>query len=168
MNLLYILNFINKIYEHKLFPKVLGIAIATLILLFIIIFLLGLKDARKLKNPRKEVEEDIKDITFNVVNEMENIKEDVTFEIPILTKNLEDFKKNIEEEIEKESKAKILQKAKKNEEEKKQAKILDMNEIEDTSILPVLPQDDIERLDEPDKEEKTKKKETGKDTKSEK
>ena len=99
---------------------------------------------------------------------MENIKEDVTFEIPILTKNLEDFKKNIEEEIEKESKAKILQKAKKNEEEKKQAKILDMNEIEDTSILPVLPQDDIERLDATDKEEKTKKKETGKDTKSEK
>ena len=38
MNLLYILNFINKIYEHELFPKVLGIAIATLILLFIIIF----------------------------------------------------------------------------------------------------------------------------------
>ena len=46
--------------------------------------------------------------------------------------------------------------------------VLDMNEIEDTSILPVLPQDDIERLDEADKEEKTKKKETGKDTKSEK
>ena len=43
-----------------------------------------------------------------------------------------------------------------------------MNQIKDTSILPVLPQDDIERLDESDKEEKTKKKETGKGTKSEK
>lgn len=170
MNLLYILNIINDIYEHELFPKVLTGAIIVLILLFIAILLLGLKDARKSKNPPKAEEEDIKDITFDIVNEKDPVKEDVTFEIPVLTKNLEEFKKNLEEEIQKESKIEIMQTINTNNKEEKATKILDIKTIEDTAILPVLPIKEIERLDETiiEDENQKDKKESNKVKKSEK
>ncbi len=160
MKLLYFLNIIDRIYEHPLFPKILTGSIITLIVLFLLILLLGLKDAHKSKNPPKIEEDDIKDITFNVINEQEKVKEDVTFEIPVLTKNLEDFKKNLEEEIQKESEIKILKTVNTNQKEEKASKILDMNQIEDTAIIPVLEENEIERLyeetEEPKKDKKTK------------
>lgn len=157
MNLLNILNIINDIYEHELFPKVLTGAIILLIILFVLILLIGIRDARKTASPKKEVEEDIKDITFDVVTEKNPIKEDVTFEIPVLTKNLEDFKKNLEEEIQKESEIEIIQNANTKNKNEKASKILDIGEIEDTSILPVLRKDEIETLDLPKIAKKGKK-----------
>lgn len=148
MNLLNILNIINEIYEHELFPKVLAGAIIVLIILFLLILIIGIKDAKKASSPKKEAEEDIKDITFDLLTEKDPIKEDVTFEMPVLTKNLEDFKKNLEEEIQKESEIDIIKHTKANNKEEKAVKILDINEIEDTSILPVLQNRDVETLDE--------------------
>lgn len=139
MNLLLILNIINDIYEHELFPKFLTGAIIALIALFVLILLMGLHDAKKAKTPPKVEEEDIKDITFDVINEKNSVKEDVTFEMPVLTKNLEDFKKNLEEEIQKESEIEIMKTINSVPKEEKAAKILDINEIEDTAILPELP-----------------------------
>lgn len=142
MNILYILNIINDIYEHELFPKVLTISIILLIIMFALVLIIGLRDARKSKEPKKEVEEDIKDITFDDVTDIDNIKEDVTFEMPNLTKNLEDFKKNLEEEIQKESEIDVEKQNETEPEEEKPTKILDINEISDTTIIPVLNTDE--------------------------
>lgn len=148
MNLHTALNFINSIYESEYFPKILLFAIIFLIVLFAVVLILGLKDAKRSKEPKKEVEEDIKDITFNMTNDTDVAKEDVTFEMPVLTKNLEDFKKNLEEEIQKESKINILtpvgELPKKQE---KPQKILDIKTIEDTAIIPVLTPEVIEKYE---------------------
>lgn len=147
MNLLIILNIINDIYEHELFPKFLTGAIIVLIILFALILIIGLRDAKKAKEPQKVEEEDIKDITFDVINEKDPVKEDVTFEIPVLTKNLEDFKKNLEEEIQKESEIAVIKTTNAEKKEEKATKILDIKEIEDTAILPVLPPKEVEHLE---------------------
>ena len=147
MNLLTVLNIINDIYEHELFPKFLTGAIIVLIVLFALILIIGLRDAKKAKEPPKVEEEDIKDITFDVINEKDPVKEDVTFEIPVLTKNLEDFKKNLEEEIQKESEIAVIKTTNAEKKEEKATKILDIKEIEDTAILPVLPPKEVERLE---------------------
>lgn len=132
-----ILNIIDKIYESKYFTTCLTIAFVGLIVLFIIVLIIGRKDAKKRSMTYEEQEEDVKDITFNMPEKQDNIKEDVTFEMPVLTKNLENFKKNLEEEIQNEEIAEVRKtsgiiKHK----EPKATKILDINAIEDTSIIP--------------------------------
>ncbi len=133
---MFLLNIIDKIYENSYFQTFLIGAIVLLIFLFIIVLIIGIKDARKAREPKVIIEEDIKDVTFDMPPEMENIKEDVTFEMPVLTKNLEDFKKNLEEEIQKEDEVEIRKTSglRKNK-ESKPIKILDAHEIEDTAIV---------------------------------
>lgn len=140
-----ILSIIDKIYENGHFGTLLTVSIISLIALFIIVYILGVKDKKKQTQVKKEVEEEVKDITFDIPSEIDNIKEDVTFEMPSLTQNLENFKKSLEEEIQKEDMAEvrktsglILPK------EKKITKILDLDKIEDTSILPAKEQKKIE------------------------
>lgn len=141
-----ILNIIDKIYENEYFATALVVAIIVLIVLFAIVLFLGIKDAKKAKEPPKEVEEDVKDITFNMPTEQDKVKEDVTFEMPILTKNLENFKKNLEEEIQKEDSVEIRKTSGLVlKEEEKPVKILDMGEIEDTAILPIIKSDKIDK-----------------------
>ena len=92
-----ILNIVDDIYESKYFPTILTIAVLVLIILFIIVLLLGIRDAKKAKEPPKKKVEELKDVTFDLQDEKAKVtetKEDVTFEMPVLTKNLEDFKKN--------------------------------------------------------------------------
>ena len=135
-----ILGVIDKIYENKSFTTIFLIAIILLVLLFGIVLLLGLRDAKKSKEPKKkDKEEDLKDVTFKKEVEVDPISEDVTFELPVLTKNLENFKKNLEEEIKKENKTDIKPTvdAELNK-ESKPIKILDINEIEDTAIVPIV------------------------------
>lgn len=133
---MYILNIIDKIYENSYFQTCLIGATIILILLFIIVLILGIKDSKKSKEPKKIAEEDVKDVTFEMPADSDNIKEDVTFEMPVLTKNLEDFKKNLEEEIQKEDEA-VIRKTSGTIENKdsKPIKILDAHEIEDTAIV---------------------------------
>lgn len=149
-----ILSIIDKIYENSHFGTLLTISIISLIALFIIVYILGLRDKKKQNQVKKEVEEEVKDITFDIPSELDNIKEDVTFEMPSLTQNLENFKKTLEEEIQKEDMAEvrktsglILPK------EKKATKILDLEEIEDTSILPMKETREVEKSNELDKKE---------------
>lgn len=151
-----ILNLIDKIYESKYFTTCLAIAFVGLIVLFFIVFIIARRDAKKRNMPYEEQEEDIKDITFNVPKNQENIKEDVTFEMPVLTKNLENFKKNLEEEIQNEDMAEVrktsgLVKPKL----AKATKILDINEIEDTSILPNIKKEETKEVLILEKEETT-------------
>ena len=155
-----LLSVIDKIYENKSFTTIFIIAIILLALLFLVVLLLGLKDAKKAKEPKKkDKEEDVKDVTFKKEIEADPISEDVTFELPVLTKNLESFKKNLEEEIKKENEVDIKPTvdAKLNK-SNKPIKILDINEIEDTAIVPIV---------EEKKNKKTKKKEEKKETKKE-
>ena len=157
-----ILGVIDKIYENKSFTTIFLIAIILLVFLFGIVLLLGLKDAKKSKEPKKkEKEEDVKDVTFKKELEVDPISEDVTFELPVLTKNLESFKKNLEEEIKKDGELDIkpttdakLNKA------SKPIKILDINEIEDTAIVPIV--DDKPTKKKKEKETKAKEKEEDK------
>ena len=89
-------NIIDTIYESKHFPTILIIAIIVLVILFTSVTILGIKDAKKSKEPKKAKKDELLDITFDKPKEEpEPIKEDVTFEIPILTQNLENFKKNL-------------------------------------------------------------------------
>ena len=88
-----ILNIIDTIYESQWFPTALIISVIILVVLFIIVILLGVKDARKGKEPKRERLQDLKDVTFDTPSEKEAISEDVTFEIPVITTNLENFKK---------------------------------------------------------------------------
>lgn len=144
-----LLNIIDKIYENNHFTTFLVAAIIVLIILFIIVLIIGLKDAKKSKMPKIENEEDLKDVTFDVPKNAEPIKEDVTFEMPILTQNLENFKKNLEEEIQKEDIAEVIKTSglilpKEN----KPVKILEMDEIQDTSLIQTIKEEKIEVLDE--------------------
>ena len=154
-----ILNIIKRIYESNYFPTLLTYSIIFLVLLFIIVLFLGLKDAKKSKEPKKIVEEETKDITFEQITELDNIKEDVTFEMPVLTKNLENFKKSLEEvkvgksliealeeEIQKEEQFEIRKTSgiiKHKKEFEKTPKVLDKTKIEDTAINPVIKEESL-------------------------
>ena len=75
--------------------------------------------------------------------------------MPTLTKNLVDFKKNIEEEIENSDNVDITpENNEKVEEDTKSIKVLDINEIEDTAILNQLFEEDIVAFEEESKESK--------------
>lgn len=141
MYIIDILSIIDKFYESTYFRRGLIASVIILTILFIIVLILGLRDARKAKEPKKNIEDELKDISFEDVPEIDNIKEDVTFEMPSLTKNLEDFKKSLEEEIEKEeisSHADMVTEINTKEHESKKNKILDKEEIEDTSIISII------------------------------
>lgn len=129
-----ILNIIDKIYESKYFTTVLISAVIVLVVLFVAVLILGIRDANRLKNPKRKDEDDIKDITFDVPSDALEVKEDVTFEMPALTKNLEDFKKSLEEEIQREDEASILSESS-NPKEVRPVKITDVKEIENTAVM---------------------------------
>ncbi len=95
-----ILNIIDQIYSNSHFTTLLIGAIAFLIVLFIVVLYMGIKDAKKSKEPTVEKKDQEKDITFEeLTEEQKEVKEDVTFEMPTITKDLEDFKKGVEEEL---------------------------------------------------------------------
>lgn len=123
-----ILNIIDKIYESKYFTTGLISAVIVLVVLFVAVLILGIRDANRLKNPKKKDEDDIKDITFDVPSDALEVKEDVTFEMPALTKNLEDFKRSLEEEIQREDEETNLRNA-------KPVKITEVKEIENTAVM---------------------------------
>ena len=80
-----LLNIIDTIYESKYFPTILLVSILILVVLFTAVVILGLRDSKKSKEPKEKKLEDLKDITFESPKEIEKVKEDVTFEIPVLT-----------------------------------------------------------------------------------
>lgn len=134
-----LLNIIDTIYESKYFPTVLIVSIIILVVLFTSVTILGIKDSKKTKKSKKRKIDDIIDITFDEVEEKpEPIKEDVTFEIPILTQNLENFKKSLEEEMEREEEINVIKETYGKEEETKSKKILDKKAIDSTDVLPII------------------------------
>lgn len=133
-----ILNIIEKIYGNSNFKKYLIIAFIILVLLLVIVYIIGKLEYKKKNAPKKDPEDDLKDITFDLPLEATNINEDVTFEMPVLTRNLEEFKKSLEEEIEKEEEIAVRKTSgTKIERETKAIKILDKDVIDDTAIVPL-------------------------------
>lgn len=127
---MYSLNIIDKIYSSSYFTTFLVGAIVLLIILFVIVLIMGIKDSKKI-NQIVEEEEEPTDITLKPLEELEKdeIKEDVTFEIPSITANLENFKKNLELELQKNNKMETLNNS------NKQFKVTEVNELEDTVLL---------------------------------
>ena len=139
-----LLSIIDKLYENDNFVTILIIAIVVLVILFIIVLILGLKDAAKSKKPKKVKEEEVKDITFEEGVKEPIEKEDVTFETPVLTKNLEDFKKSFEEEIQKDQDVEVRTTAHSTlSESTKPVKILDINVIEDTAVITPVTEEEV-------------------------
>lgn len=149
-----LLNIFEKLYNHPSFNTILLWLIIISIIIFALILFLGLRDKNKEEREALK-EEEPEDITFTEIDEKDKIKEDVTFEMPTLTKNLVDFKKNIEEEIENSDNVDIVpENNEKVEEDTKSIKVLDINEIEDTAILNQLFEEDIVAFEEESKESK--------------
>ena len=76
---------------------------------------------------------------INLNLQIENHKEDITFEFPSITKNLEAFKKSLEEELD-QDKDNLLPLEK----SQKPYKVLSVSEIEDTTIIPSLTAEELE------------------------
>lgn len=154
-----ILNIIDNIYENSHFTTALVVSVILLVVLFIIVLIIGIRDSRKDKQPKRLMEDDLNDISFDILPETEKVKEDVTFEMPVLTKNLENFKKNLEEEILNEEAVTVRKSNKVLEDDKKVVKVLDMDEIKDTSILDLHKKIENTPLPEKKNEEKVSSKE---------
>ena len=134
-----ILNIIDKIYGSSYFSTALIAALIILVILFVVVFIIGKIDAKR-EEIKEEKKEEEKDITFNTIKEEDIIKEDVTFELPSITKNLEDFKTSLEAELNRESELLLpLEKS------QKPYKVIDVREIENTVVLPTLTKEDLEK-----------------------
>lgn len=133
-----ILDIFNKIYSAANFSTILASSVIVLILLFLIILFLGLKDSHKILQ-KVTIFKNINDFNIDLPKENEEINEDVTFEMSLLTKNLEEYKNNIEKEISNDEITCEVKPEVKDESlftNTKPFKILDINEIEDTAVLP--------------------------------
>ena len=136
-----VLNIIDKIYSSEYFTTALIIAIVVLMVLFTVVFIMGMIDNKKEElKKQKELEAENQDITFSDIKEEDKIKEDITFEFPSITKNLEAFKKSLEQELNQEKDNLLpLEKS------QRPCRVLDVNEIEDTAMLPSLTAEDLEK-----------------------
>lgn len=134
-----VLNIIDKVYESKYFTTIIAVATILLTILFVIVLIMGMVDKRRKLHPRKPKKEEFEKITFEQLNEEDNtIKEEVTFEIPVLTENLENFKKSLEEEMSKDETIDFQEQANDNEAPQKiekSVKIFDINEIEKNELV---------------------------------
>ena len=127
------LNVIDRIYENAHFKQIFAYSIVFLIIIFVVVFLIGLHDARKEKR-RITKDKENGDISFDKTNIVDEIDSDVTFEIPSLTKNLENFKKSIEEAMQEEKMENYEVIKRGASKEVKNNKILDKDSIENTVI----------------------------------
>ncbi len=135
-----VLNIIDKIYSSEYFTTALIVAIIILMVLFSLVFIMGMIDNKKEElKKQKEREAEQQDITFDEIKEEDKIKEDITFEYPSITKNLEEFKMSLEKELNQE-KDNLLPL----ERSQKPYKVINVSEIEDTTIIPNLTKEDLD------------------------
>lgn len=127
-----LLNIIDKIYSNSHFTTILVVSIIILIILFGIVLFLGIRDAKGENKKDKNKKEELKDITFGPIDVKEKVNEDVTFEMPSITENLENFKKNLEEELKQDENKDGA------EPEEGPYKVTEVNEIENTTAIPVV------------------------------
>lgn len=134
-----LLNIITTIFEYKYFETIILAVAIFLVVLFLIVLFLGIKDSKKKEKKQKVIKIEPEEITFEESKEELIINEEVTLEMPTITKNLEDFKKTLEEEIKNEYMSSNVEVEKTEDkslcDSTKPFKILDVNEIEDTVIM---------------------------------
>ena len=142
-----ITDIITTIFEYKHFDTIIISISIFLVLLFIIVLIVGLLDSRKKKEKPAELFEK-EEITFEAPKEELIINEEITLEMPSITKNLEDFKKSIEEEIKQENITSNIEVEQSNEkpllDNSKPIKILNINEIENTQIVETIKEEKVE------------------------
>lgn len=146
-----ITDIITTIFEYKHFDTIIISVSIFLVLLFIIVLILGLLDAHKKKEKPVELFEK-EEITFEAPKEELIINEEITLEMPSITKNLEDFKKSIEEEIKQENITSNIELEQSNEkpllDNSKPIKILNINEIENTQIVETIKEEQESLIEE--------------------
>ena len=135
-----LLNIIDKIYSSEYFSTALIIAIVVLIVLFVLVFIMGVIDNKKEEIRKMKENDQDQEITFSEIKEEDKIKEDITFEQPSITKNLEDFKTSLEEELN-QGKDSLLPLEK----SQKPYRVLEVSEIEDTTIIPKIDKEELEK-----------------------
>lgn len=142
-----LMNIITTIFEYKHFDTIIISLSIFLVLLFIIVLIIGLADAHKKKEKPVEIFEK-EDITFEAPKEELIINEEITLEMPSITKNLEEFKKTIEEEIKQENITSNIEVEQSNDkpllDNSKPIKILNINEIENTQIVETIKEEKVE------------------------
>jgi hypothetical protein len=142
-----ITDIITTIFEYKHFDTIIISISIFLVLLFIIVLIVGLLDSSKKKEKPVELFEK-EEITFEAPKEELIINEEITLEMPSITKNLEDFKKSIEEEIKQENITSNIEVEQSNEkpllDNSKPIKILNINEIENTQIVETIKEEKVE------------------------
>ena len=162
-----LLDIMTTIFEYKYFETIIIAVGIFLAVLFLIVLFLGIKDSKKKEIKKEIIKLEPEEITFDEPKEELIINEEVTLEMPTITKNLEDFKKTLEEEIKNEQITSNVEVEKTEDkslcDSTKPFKILDVNEIEDTVIMETVsvetpaPQEEtiekIEVLEEEPKEE---------------
>ena len=136
-----VLNIIDKIYSSEYFTTALVIAIVILMVLFTLVFIMGMIDNKKEELKKlKEIEDEQQDINYSEIKEEDKIKEDITFEYPSITKNLEAFKTSLEQELNQEKDSFLpLEKS------QKPYRVLNVSELEDTTVIPTMTADDLEK-----------------------
>lgn len=146
-----LIDIITKIFEYKYFGTIILSVSILLVVLFILVLILGLIDAHKKKEKPVELFE-FEEITFEQPKEDLIIQEEITLEMPEITKNLEEFKKTIEEEIKQGNIVSNIEVEQSNEkpllENSKPIKILNINEIENTQIVETIKQEENNTVEE--------------------
>jgi hypothetical protein len=154
------IDIMTTIFEYENFATILTATTLGIFLLFILVLVAGLRDTKK-KNekPIELVKEELEEVTMEELKEELIIKEEVTLEMPSITKNLEEFKKAIEEEIkyEDEDTKMDVQINKNSLENTKSMNILNINEIENTVITEPKKKEETKQVELIETEEKEEK-----------
>lgn len=129
------MNIISTLFNNDNFIDILTFSIISLTTLFLIILFLAYKDKNKKNKPRTNIIKEL-DNKKKITN-TNKIKEDITFEMPIISENLQRYKENIEKSLQndhfQETKP-LIQNIKLK--TPKQTKVLDVDKIVETPVEP--------------------------------
>lgn len=137
-----IMNIINNLFSNDNFVAILTFTFIGLTILFLVILFFAYKDKNKKDKPHINILKDDDKKKNNINNK---VKEDVTFEMPIISENLRQYKESIEKNLQDNirfSEAKpLIQNIKLK--TPKQTKVLDIDKIEETYIESSLNLDEL-------------------------
>lgn len=131
------LNIINNLYSNDNFVYILTFSFISLLILFFVILFLAYRDKNKKDKADKTNNNTLK-LANNKKKINNKIKEDITFEIPVISENLQQYKESIETSLKndifyREAKP-LIQNIKIK--SSKNTRVLDIDKIEQTFIEP--------------------------------
>ena len=138
------MNIISTLFNNDNFIDILTFSIISLTTLFIIILFLAYRDKHKKDKPRTNI---LKELDNKKKVNNNKIKEDITFEMPVVSENLQRYKESIEKSFQNDNDFKeakpIIQNIKLK--TPKQTKVLDIDKIVETPVEPTF---NLEKINE--------------------